>query len=343
MLTHSSSRFGLLLTILVHSSLLFGATKPLIIAHRGAAGYLPEHTLAGAAMAYGMGADFIEPDVVLTKDRIPIVRHDIHLDETTNVATVFPDRRRTDGRWYAIDFTLQEIKQLKAHERIDIKTGKAAFATRFPEKLNLLEVPTLDELIHLIKGLNSSKNRRVGLYPEAKAPKFHREAGMDIAAILLETLTKHQIPSADLPVYFQCFDPDTLKYIHEKLSPKLPLVQLIGENEWKEADVDFDIMRSDAGMREVAKYAQGIGPKFDQILRPSLSKKGELLFVATPLVAWAKKYSLLIHPYTLRQDQLPKGIKSVDQILKALLEVAHVDGFFTDFTDTSYNYLNPKK
>lgn len=127
--------------------------KRIVIAHRAASGYLPEHTLEAVALAYGMGADFIEQDLVLTKDGVPLVLHDIHLDTTTDVRKKFPDRARIDGRWYAIDFTLEEIKSLKVHERIDPKKDMAVFPSRFPVGHAKFEIPTFVEEIELIQGI----------------------------------------------------------------------------------------------------------------------------------------------------------------------------------------------
>ena len=132
----------------------------IVIAHRGASAYLPEHTLAGVSMAHAWDVDFIEPDIVLSKDRVPVVLHDIHLELTTNVEDTFPKKKRKDGRYYAIDLSLAELKQLRVHERINPKTGKIAFPARFPAKLSAFQIPTLSEYIELIQGLNSSRQKK---------------------------------------------------------------------------------------------------------------------------------------------------------------------------------------
>ena len=116
---------------------------PVVIAHRGASGYLPEHTLPAKALAFGQGADFLEQDVVLTKDDQPIVMHDIHLDTVSDVAKKFPGRNRADGRYYAIDFTLAEVRTLQAQERIDLKSGTPVFAGRFPAQGSDFRIPSL--------------------------------------------------------------------------------------------------------------------------------------------------------------------------------------------------------
>ncbi|MCL4148216.1 UNVERIFIED_CONTAM: hypothetical protein GTU68_034137, partial [Idotea baltica] len=165
--------------------------KVIVIAHRGASGYLPEHTLEAKALAYGMGADYLEQDVVLTKDDIPVVMHDIHLDEVTDVRIKFPERHRKDGRYYAIDFTLAEIKQLHVSERFNHKTLKPVFPHRFSSPLDVFKISTLAEEIQFIQGLNNSTGKDVGIYPELKAPAFHHEHDKDLAAIVLQVLAEH--------------------------------------------------------------------------------------------------------------------------------------------------------
>ena len=132
------------------------ASNRVIIAHRGASAYLPEHTLEAYSYAHALDVDFIGPDVVLTKDNEAICIHDIHLETTTNVEQVFPQRKRSDGRWYAIDFTLKEIKTLLVHER-ENEEGKRVFPQRFSQRKSSFKVPTFREFIELIKGLNASR------------------------------------------------------------------------------------------------------------------------------------------------------------------------------------------
>ena len=129
------------------------AAPKLVIAHRGASAYLPEHTPAAKAVAFAMGADYVEQDVVLTRDGVPVVLHDIHIDTVTDVARRFPERRRADGRYYAIDFTLAELRRLAASERFDPRTGNAVFAGRFPVGKSSFQVPTLEEELQLVQGL----------------------------------------------------------------------------------------------------------------------------------------------------------------------------------------------
>ena len=163
-------------------------TRPIIIAHRGASGYLPEHTLATKALAHAMGADFLEQDVVLSRDGVPIVLHDIHLDSTTDVAQRFATRARADGRFYAIDFSLEEIRQLQVHERScrDASGAEVAvFPDRFPVDAGLFRIPTLAEEIDLIAGLDRSRNCSTGLYVELKSPNWHEAEGQNLATVIL--------------------------------------------------------------------------------------------------------------------------------------------------------------
>ena len=162
--------FSIILLLL--SPIARASNKTIVIAHRGASGYLPEHTLESASLAHNMGADFIEPDLVLSKDEVVVILHDIHLESTTNVKSLFPNRKREDGHWYAIDFTLAELKSLYVHERTQKSSTKAVFPKRFPVHLNIFQIPTLDEFILLIHGLNKSRNKKIGIYPEIKNPFF---------------------------------------------------------------------------------------------------------------------------------------------------------------------------
>ena len=141
------------------------SARPLVIAHRGASGYLPEHTLEAKSYAYALGADYIEQDLVLSKDDIPVVLHDIYLDTVTDVAKRFPRRKRADGRYYALDFTVAELKQLRVTERFNVKTGERVFPRRFPATQASFQISTFEEELQLLQGLNRSTGRNVGIYP----------------------------------------------------------------------------------------------------------------------------------------------------------------------------------
>lgn len=310
--------------------------RPTIIAHRGASGYLPEHTLEAYAFAYGAGVDFIEQDVVLSRDDVLVVCHDIHIDTVTDVATRFPARARADGRFYAIDFTWPELRTLQVRERFDEKTGKPVFPLRFPHNGGGFRLCTMDEAILLIQGLNRSTGRTVGLYPEIKAPAWHRSEGKDPGRALLTLLDQHGYREATDPIYVQCFDPSELKRLRHELKTRLKLVQLLGENAWKEADIDYVALRSSEGLKEIATYANGVGPYLGHLVtgrvidgRPEFS----------PFVRDAHAAGLAVHPYTLRADQLPPGIASLDALIDLVVGGAGADGLFIDQGDVAVRHF----
>jgi len=306
--------------------------RPLVIAHRGASGYLPEHTLAAKALAYAMGADYIEQDVVLTQDDVPVVLHDIHIDTVTNVQQVFPHRKRPDGRYYAIDFTIAELQQLSVHERVSPTTGKAVFPQRFPVGKSSFRIPTLAEEIELIQGLNRSTQRQVGIYPEIKKPAWHRQQGKDISRIVLKVLQQYGYKTKQDACYLQCFDAKETQRLREDLGCRLRLVQLIGENTWKESTTDYDSLRSRAGLTKIATYADGIGPAVHHVVT-GVDNRGTAQL--TRLVADAHAAGLQVHPYTLRADALPAFLDDDQDLLRILVVDAQVDGLFSDFPDTT--------
>jgi glycerophosphoryl diester phosphodiesterase len=316
--------------------------NPIVIAHRGASGYLPEHTLASKALAHGMGADFLEQDVVLSKDGVPVVLHDIHLDSTTDVAQRFPSRARADGRYYAIDFSLDELRQLRLHERCRIdECGErvAVYPERFPAHSAFFHIPTLAEEIALIAGLDQSRGRHTGLYVELKSPNWHLCEGQDLTLEVLEVL--HRAGYADRPeqVFLQCFDDEALLRLREELETPLPLIQLIGENSWgQDGAVDYDYLRTSAGLSYVASYAQGIGPFLPHIY---LGKTASGEACLSDLVTLAHAQGLQVHPYTFRRDELPDGIDSFAELLDIFIHQADIDGLFTDFPDLVVEYIQP--
>lgn len=308
-----------------------------VIAHRGASGYLPEHTLPAKALAYGMGADYIEQDVVLSKDGVPVVLHDIHIDTTTDVADKFPDRKRDDGRYYAIDFTLAELKSLNVTERFKADTGKQVYADRFPGEFGMFKIPTLEEEIKLIQGLNHSTGRDVGIYPELKDPAFHRAEGQDLAETVISVLERWGYNNPDSNAFVQCFDWRETQRIREDLNYQGKLVQLLGENRWGPPEgTDYDYLKSDQGVVEMARVVDGIGPWLPQVVT-GLSENGKAIM--TPTLIAAQRAQLLVHPYTLRADQLPDWAGDMDIALKAIFDDAGIDGVFTDFPDQVVQYL----
>ena len=313
---------------------------PIVIAHRGASGYLPEHTLAAKAMAHAMGADYIEQDVVLSKDRIPMVLHDVYLESTTDVAQRFPGRARADGRFYAMDFMLQELRELKVHERSSHSGSGpelAVYPDRFPLGPGLFGIPSLAEEIELIAGLDKSRGRSTGLYVELKAPNLHLKSGMDITAAVLEVLAEKGYADRPGQVFLQCFDGPTLRRLRHEIGTPLPLIQLIGENSWGEdTESDYNHLRSAEGLAEVATYADGIGPWLNQIYLGRDAAGGIML---SDLAATARALGLLVHPYTFRRDELPTGVSSFSELLDIFFRQAGVDGVFTDFPDIVCQYL----
>lgn len=309
--------------------------RKVVIGHRGACGYLPEHTLQGIAMGHAMNPDFLEPDVVLTKDNVPVVIHDIHVDTISDVAKVFPDRKRADGRYYAIDFTLAELKRLNVSERFDPATGKAVYPTRFPVGKGSFQIPTLDEEIALIQGLNASTGKKIGIYPEIKAPAWHRQEGKDISKIVVEALWKWGYKTKSDLCYLQCFDFKETQRIRRELKWEGLLVQLITENADKESDTDYEQLMTPQGLDEVAKVADGIGPWISQIVTDKKDGK----YVYNSLVKDAHARGLKVHPYTFRADSLPKYVSSFDELLRLALVELDVDGIFTDFPDKGVAFV----
>ncbi|HUO80699.1 MAG TPA: glycerophosphodiester phosphodiesterase [Steroidobacteraceae bacterium] len=308
---------------------------PIVIAHRGACGYLPEHTLVAKAYAHALGTDFLEQDVVLSRDDVPVVFHDLVLEEVTDVAQRHPGRRRGDGHWYVIDFDYAELRELEVRERVEPATGAAAYPGRFQERLPL-RIQSLAEELAFVRGLNAATGRRTGVYTEVKSPAFHRAAGKDLSPIVLATLAEFGYRNRADGAWLQCFDAAELVRIRRELGSALRLVQLVGENAWREAATDYDALRTPAGLAGVSAYADGIGPWIPQIVRwPRAGAAPEF----TTLVADAHAAGLAVHPYTLRIDQLPEHAPDAEAVHRALFETAGVDGLFTDFCDVTLAYL----
>lgn len=351
-----------LLGMLMAGLVLMGATfsttanadDKVVIAHRGASGYLPEHTLPAKAMAFAQGADYLEQDLVMTKDDQLVVLHDHYLDRVTDVADRFPDRARKDGRYYAIDFTLAEIKSLKFSEGFTIENGKKVqtFPGRFPMGKSDFRVHTFEEEIEFIQGLNRSTGKNIGLYPEIKAPWFHHQEGKDIATRVLEVLKKYGYTKKTDKIYLQCFDANELKRIRNELEPKmgmdLKLVQLIAYTKWNETEeqqpdgkwvnYSYDWMLEPGAMEKIAQYADGIGPDYHMLIADS-STNGHIII--NGMVKEAHEHQLEVHPFTVRADQLPPYAKDVNELYDALYRQADVDGLFTDFPDKAISYLHP--
>lgn len=296
----------------VLSQAVWAEGEPIVIAHRGACGYLPEHTLEAYVAGYTLGAHYVEPDLVMTKDGHFICAHDIHLEGCTNVERVFPDRKRGDGRWYAADFTLDEVKRLRAHER---REG------RFPPDAGSFEVPTLVEAIELIQGLNKTTGRRVGLYPELKEPEWHAENGLPMEQRLLDVLRRYGYRGPDAKIYIQCFWPGPLMKLRE-LGSELPQIMLISDDERSDR-----LVAHPSAFDFVAGFANGIGPAKARIEENP------------DIVEWAHKRGLVVHVYTLAEENVLAKYQNLAEETRAFYFTYGVDGAFSDYPDRTLAVL----
>ncbi|AUC86039.1 glycerophosphodiester phosphodiesterase [Polaribacter sp. ALD11] len=297
----------------------------IVIAHRGASGYLPEHTMEAKAMAFAMNADFIEQDLVLSKDDVPIVIHDIYLDDVTDVATKFSDRKRKDNRYYVIDFTFEELQTLAVTERFNPKTGEQFYKKRFPKEKGSFKLHSLQQEIEMIQGLNIATGKKIGIYPEIKEPEFHKKEGKNLTEIVLKVLSNYGYKTKEDNCILQCFDAKELERIRVELKSELFLVQLM------------EFSEDSKKLKHFATYANGIGPWYKQIL----DKKVDGKFTFTSLVSDAHKLGLKVHPYTFRADQLAE-FHSFEEMMETLLIEANIDGAFTDFPDLVVAFLKNK-
>jgi glycerophosphoryl diester phosphodiesterase len=311
-------------------------TGPLVIAHRGASGYLPEHTIAAKAYAHAQGADYIEQDLVLSKDDVPVVLHDIHVDTVTDVAKRFPDRKRADGRYYALDFTVAELKQLRVTERFNVKTGQRVFAGRFPAQQSSFQISTFEEELQLIQGLNRTTGRAAGIYPEIKQPKWHRAQGHDLSRAVLTVLARHGYATKSDACFLQCFEWAEVQRLRNDLGWRGQLVMLIESKARGDDGTDHDFMSTAAGVKEIAKVADGIGPSIGRL---ATWTQHEAAPKFSGLVQLAHAEKMTVHPYTVRVDELPKNCPSADALHAALFRELRVDGVFTDFTDATAAWL----
>jgi glycerophosphoryl diester phosphodiesterase len=280
--------------------------RPLLIAHRGASGYQLEHTLAAYQLAIEQGADFIELDVVSSKDNVLVIRHENEIGGTTDVATrpEFAGRRLqkiVDGvpitGWFTEDFTLAELKSLWAAERIPaVRPATSRFNGRH-------QIATLDEVVDLARTSLTRSGTRVGLYVETKHPTYFRSIGLPLEEVVLEALARGGYDDSDAPVFLQSFETANLK--HWAQTTRYRLIQLI-----EATGAPFDLsstgdrrsyadLVSPAGLAEISSYAFGIGPHKD-VLIPRDSDG--VLLLATPVVADAHRYGLAVHPWTFRRE-----------------------------------------
>lgn len=239
--------------------------RPLVIAHRGASAYRPEHTLAAYELACAQGADLIEPDVVSTRDGVLVCRHDLSLEGTTDVAAEFPDRARADGHWYTADLTMQEIRRLRVVDRSGRMTDQA--------------VPTLDECLDLVQAEGAQAGRTIGVIPELKDPEFHRQAGLAIEGPLLAALRRHGYRTRTDAAIVQCFDLDTLRALRQEHGSDLRLVWLVDE------------VPSAESLDRAARWVDALGPEKSLILEGG------------PLVEAARARDLALFPWTFEGDE----------------------------------------
>lgn len=346
---------------------------PLVIGHRGYPGLLPDHTLQGYTLAIEKGADFIEPDLVLTKDCVLIARHEPMLSGTTNVADLpqFASRKITrmlDGvattDWFTCDFTLAEIKQLRA---------KQPFADRNQQYNGLYEIPTFEEIIALVKKQSKLKGRVVGIYPETKHPTFHENLKLPISDKLIQALDKAGWNSFNSPVFVQSFEVSNLKYINGKSAVKL--IQLLDAYDVKKdgsldmtapngQPYDFVIagdhrtysdLVTNAGLDFIKTYADGIGPWKPYIVPytftdsnndnapDDITGDGKVdnrdfkKLPATDLIKRAHQKKLMVHVYTFRDElyRLLSDYKNDPEVEYKDFYGLGADGVFTDFTATA--------
>ncbi|MBM3777636.1 MAG: glycerophosphodiester phosphodiesterase [Acidimicrobiia bacterium] len=318
------------------------AALPLVIAHRGASGHRPEHTLEAYRLASEMGADYIEPDLVSTRDGVLIARHENEIGETTDVAERFPGRRRTlqvDGRavtgWFTEDFTLAEIRTLRARERLPFRSK---------EYDGQFGIPTFDEVVALAQQLGMERGRPLGVYPETKHPSHFRGIGLPLEGPLVEVLERRDWNRKDAPVFIQSFETGNLRELRTRTP--VNLVQLIdarGGPFDRRGEATFSTVAdliSDAGLRAIASYANGIGPHKALVLPADGSGR---LLEPTDLVARAHAAGLIVHVWTLRSDEtlLSPTYDGDPAVEYRQFRDLGVDGFFTDFPDAAVAALAP--
>ncbi len=322
--------------------------RPIVIGHRGASGYRPEHTLASYELAARLGADFIEPDLVVTSDGVLVCRHEPEIGTTTDVADhpEFASRKTTKmldddavTGWFAEDFTLAELKTLRAVERLpQIRQHNTLYNGRY-------EIPTFQEVLDLRARLSNELRQTVGVYPETKHPTFFQNARLPLEPRLLEILRHNRLNQPDAPVFVQSFEVTNLRQLREA-GLRTRSVQLLSAS-----GAPFDTVAAGSGptyadlstprgLQGIARYAQGIGPEKQQVIP---RKADGTLGLPTTLVADAQRAGLVVHPYTFRAENtfLPVDLRTSDvpsDFGRAIDEQVTylrvgIDGVFTDYPD----------
>lgn len=334
---------GLLLMSLL--SLSPALAEPIVIAHRGASGERPEHTLASYERAIDQGADYIEPDLVLTRDGVLVARHENEISGTTDVADhpEFADRKTEktiDGivmtGWFTEDFTLAELRTLHARERLpDVRPANKRFN-------DLYQIPTFEEILQLVRAKEAEAHRRIGLYPETKYPTYFAKIGLPHQAALLGLLSKYGYETQDDPVFVQSFEVGNLKAL--RAATRLRLIQLV-DAEGGPADLPgttYADMLTVQGLGEIAAYADGVGPSAALLIAPE---------GPTALVGRAHEAGLQVHVWTLRMENgfLPAQYQRADDPqgrgdfagwVRAIAATG-VDGLFSDFPGQARAALMP--
>ncbi len=312
--------------------------RPIVIAHRGASGYLPEHTLEAYIRGMELGADFVEPDLVMTKDGVLVARHENEISETTNVAEVFPKRKTTKtiddvkvAGWFVEDFTLAEIKKLKAKQRL-------AFRPQMDQQPFL--VPTLAEVIDAVDQYNEKTGKKIGIVPEIKHSSYFRSININMEKALLALLAEKKWDNKTDQVYIQSFEVSNLKELATQ--SKYHLVQLLGDP----AESPYDLkgkktyrdMVTLEGLKEIRKYAQVLGPYKKYLVDENA--KSESTMVPNDVMKNAKLLDFQVIPYTFRNESffvmkpLTDPVKEYEFFYKI-----GVDGVFSDFPDTAVKAL----
>jgi glycerophosphoryl diester phosphodiesterase len=296
-----------------------GQKKPIIIAHRGASAYLPEDTLIAIGAAYLQNPDYIKWDTSMTKDNKIVVAHDIFLDYNTNVKQVYPNKARADGHFYIHDFTLDEIKKLTVHERTTgVDNNIPVYPDRFPVTNDLpIRVPTLQEVLELIKGMNKSTENTMGISVDLKAPGTYKDHGHKFAETVLNILAQYGYKNADSKCYVSSFDPSILTYLKNDLHSTLKLAQSIYYQVPECPDVDYSMMTTKDGLKEISSYANAVDPAIEMLFT-NYGKSNDLK--PNDLCKWAHEDGMIVRTWTLRNDDLP------------------ADAVYTDFPDLGVNY-----